>query len=108
MTVVNSVSLASQLKELELMDSKIGASVTEKSRPFLILHLDEFLSLSEKKILDRDFEIQKHVKWIHEIYESRRYRLGNSLLKPIETMLIKLGIVNSSDESLDSTNRAKQ
>jgi hypothetical protein len=107
MTVVNSVSLAGQLKELDLVDSKIGDSVTEKSRPFLILHLDEFLSLSEKKILDRDFEIQKHVKWIHEIYESRRYRLGNSLLKPIEAILIRLGLVKALGKNLDSTNRAK-
>jgi hypothetical protein len=107
MTVVNSVSLAGQLKELELMDSKIGDSVTEKSRPFLLLHLDEFLSISEQKIQDRDFEIQKHITWIHKIYQSRRYRLGNSIIRPIEIVLIRLGMIDPSEKDQNTMNRSE-
>jgi hypothetical protein len=92
MTVVKSISLVDQLKEIENLDSAIGEMVSEESRPYLILHLDKLLSKKE-------LEVQKHVEWIHKIYSSRRYRLGHALIKPIEGSLLKIRLIRKNNDS---------
>ena len=89
MTIVKSVSLTDKLTKIENLDSAIGSQAKVEARPFLISHLEEFLAFNDKQLIQRDFEIQKHASWIHEIYESKRYRLGNFFIQPIEWLLIK-------------------
>ena len=93
-------SIQGDLDALVQVDEAIGSQAEFDARPFLISHLEEFLAFNDMQLIQRDFEIQKHARWIHEIYGSKRYRLGNFLIQPIEWLLIKARVI----EDLKSSN----
>jgi hypothetical protein len=82
-------SVENELQLLAEVDEAIGSQAEFDARPFLISHIEEFLAFNDKQLIQRNFEIQKHARWIHEIYGSKRYRLGNFFIQPIEWLLIK-------------------
>lgn len=92
-------SIQGDLDALVLVDEAIGSQAKVEARPFLISHLEEFLAFNDKQLIQRDFEIQKHASWIHEIYESKRYRLGNFFIQPIEWLLIKSRVTKDQKSS---------
>ena len=92
-------SVENELQLLAEIDEAIGSQAELDARPFLISHLEEFLAFNDKQLIQRDFEIQKHASWIHEIYESKRYRLGNFFIQPIEWLLIKSRVTKDQKSS---------
>ena len=92
-------SIQGDLDALVKVDEAIGSQAKVEARPFLISHLEDFLAINDKQLIQRDLEIQKHARWIHEIYRSKRYRLGNLFVQPIEWILIKSKITEDQKRS---------
>lgn len=92
-------SIQGDLDALVQVDEAIGSQAKGEARPFLISHLEDFLAINDKQLIERDLEIQKHARWIHDIYRSKRYRLGNFFIQPIEWLLIKSKIAEDQKRS---------
>ena len=72
-----------QITWLSDLDQNIGQSVSNLANPILVKHLEELLhELAERN--------QEHITWVHELYGSWRYRLGDMVVSPIENISNRL------------------
>lgn len=93
MYLIYANSLTQEIALVQSVDNQIGSKLQGKSKPALLAHTEERLFQLEKEISSRDIELIKNIEIINDIYESYRYRIGRFLVRPIEVVSLKLGII---------------
>lgn len=85
---------------IESVDRKIGEELEKEPRPNfksqleqLLLEVESELNQRNVQLKKRDEELIKNIDIITILYSSNRYRLGNFVIKPIEKIALKLGLV---------------
>ena len=85
-----------ELCELHATDLKFEELSASAASLVLVERLDALLGEREKEIRlrismvqERDQKIEQLIQKITSIYSSKRYRVGNFIIKPIEWLLIK-------------------
>ena len=93
MNVVSADSLTQEIMLVQSVDNQIGSELQGKSKPALLAFTEDRLFQLEKEISSRDVELIRNIEIINDIYGSYRYRIGKFLVRPIELVLLKLGII---------------
>jgi len=78
---------------VESVDRELGDELQKQSNPALLVHLGDLLQYAESELKCRDRELAKNIDIINELYASCRYRIGRFLIKPIEMIAIRLGML---------------
>lgn len=98
MYLVSADSLAQEIALVQSVDNQIGSKLQDKSKPALLAYTEERLFQLEKEISIRDGELIRNIGIINDIYKSYRYRIGRFLVRPIEVVSLKLGIIKESHD----------
>lgn len=100
MNVVSADSLTQEIMLVQSVDNQIGSELQGKSKPALLAFTEDRLFQLEKEkssrdveLISRDVELIRNIEIINDIYGSYRYRIGKFLVRPIELVLLKLGII---------------
>jgi len=88
---------------LESVDRQIGDDLQKESHPTLLVLTQDLLLQAESEVrlrdlelIKRDNELVKNINIIDGLYDSYRYRVGRFLVKPIEVIAIRLGLITES------------
>jgi hypothetical protein len=99
MQTVEARKLTLDLRLVESADLQIGYELQKESKPELLVHLEELLLEVESELnrrnvqlQNRDLELIENINVINHLYSSYRYRVGRFLIKPIESIAIRLGL----------------
>lgn len=100
MYTVSAASLTKEMALVESVDNQIGYELELESKPALLAYSLELLLVLEKEIylrdsqlIRRDEELKKNIRMIEDLYDSQRYRIGRFIIRPLEIVLLKLGII---------------
>ena len=103
MHVVEAEKWNRELILVESVDSQLGDEFQKESYPVLLSLTQDLLTKAESEVrlrdlelIKRDAELVKNIHIIDELYDSYRYRVGKFLVKPIEAIAIRLGIITES------------
>jgi hypothetical protein len=86
---------------VDSVDRQMGNELQKESNPVLLVHLEELLLKAESELKFRDQELLKNIEIITGLYASYRYRVGRFLIKPIETLAIRLRLMPKSTADPD-------
>lgn len=111
MYMVSAESFVTEIALVESVDNQIGYELEPESKAALLSHMTELLRdleneilLRDSQLILRDLEIKKNIQIIDNLYLSHRYQIGKFLIRPVEVVARKLGIIEESQNS--SKNRA--
>ena len=103
MNVVFADSLTQEIMLVQSVDNQIGSKLQDKSKPALLAHTEELLFQLEKELSIRDGELIRNNQIINGIYKSYRYQIGRFLVRPLEVVSLKLGIIKDP-QNFSNTN----
>jgi hypothetical protein len=109
METVEARKFTIDLAHVESIDLQIGEELQIESKPELFVHLEELLlevesevRLRDLELIKRDYELAKNINIIDGLYDSYRYRVGRFLVKPIEVIAIRLGLITELTSRSDN------
>lgn len=105
--------LTEEVDRIESIDNVIGLALQHQSIPALKSYAQELIYELENEIFkrdtqlkNRDSELKKNIQIIDNLYNSRRYQIGKFIIRPIEIVSLKLGLVDNPQNisQADDTN----
>jgi hypothetical protein len=109
MHVVEAKKWNRELILVESVDSQVGDELQKESHPVLLNLTQDLLVKAESEVrlrdlelIKRDYELVKNINIIDGLYDSYRYRVGRFLVKPIEVIAIRLGLIAESTSRSDN------
>jgi hypothetical protein len=109
MQIVKAERWDRELILVESLDRKVGDELQKESHPVLLRLTQDLLvkaelevRLRDSELVKRDYELVKNINIIDGIYTSYRYRVGRFLVRPIEVIANRLGLVKSSTTGSDN------
>jgi hypothetical protein len=103
MHVVEAKRWNRELNLVESVDTQVGYELEKESHPTLLVLTQDLLLQAESEVrlrdlelIKRDNELVKNINIIDGLYDSYRYRVGRFLVKPIEVIAIRLGLITES------------
>lgn len=87
--VRSSTEFENDLLDLVKVDDAIGAAAKKMATQAKILNLESQIRILNKEKQDVDAELQKVIEKLHQVFGSKRYKIGNFFIRPIEIVLGK-------------------